>query len=150
MLCLETAEHLPPERADSFVEDLVKLAPVVVFSAAIPGQGGTDHLNEQWPEYWAQRFRKLSYVVVDTLRMRFWSNEAMSAMYAQNSILYVRKDVYDSSAEIIALPVWSTGSRGRRASQSAQECRCRRDLRGELEDTLEECFRGALTASPQT
>lgn len=50
---MEVAEHLPPSRADSFVADLVGLAPVVLFSAAVPEQGGTNHLNEQWPDYGA-------------------------------------------------------------------------------------------------
>jgi hypothetical protein len=38
-LCLELAEHLPAEAAPRLVESLTALAPVVVFSAAIPGQG---------------------------------------------------------------------------------------------------------------
>jgi hypothetical protein len=42
-VCLEVAEHLPPERAESFIRELCDLAPVVLFSAAIPGQGGTGH-----------------------------------------------------------------------------------------------------------
>jgi len=48
---LEVAEHLPPEAADGFVSLLASLAPVVAFSAAIPGQGGTGHRNERWPDY---------------------------------------------------------------------------------------------------
>src|ERR1700733_4909416 len=43
-ISLEVAEHLSPQRASSFIKDLVRLAPVVVFSAAIPLQGGTDHI----------------------------------------------------------------------------------------------------------
>jgi len=35
---------------------LVKAAPVVLFSAAIPLQGGTEHVNEQWQSYWAKLF----------------------------------------------------------------------------------------------
>lgn len=37
---MEVAEHLKPERADGFVDDLTKLSDVVLFSAAIPYQGG--------------------------------------------------------------------------------------------------------------
>jgi SAM-dependent methyltransferase len=48
---LEVAEHLPPQSAEDFVDSLTRLAPVVLFSAAIPLQGGTHHLNEQWPDY---------------------------------------------------------------------------------------------------
>ncbi len=40
VICLEVAEHLPPESAGTFVNSLVKLGPVILFSAAIPHQGG--------------------------------------------------------------------------------------------------------------
>lgn len=48
-LCLEVAEHLPADRAASLVDLLTGLAPTVLFSAAIPLQGGVNHVNEQWP-----------------------------------------------------------------------------------------------------
>ena len=56
-ISLEVAEHLPAPCASTFVASLVKLAPIVLFSAAIPGQGGTDHVNEQWQDYGAICFR---------------------------------------------------------------------------------------------
>ena len=94
---VETAEHLPPERADGFVADLAALAPMVLFSAAIPGQGGTEHLNEQWPEYWATRFRAHSFVALDVLRLKFWEDQKIEAWYRQNMILYVRQEVAETS-----------------------------------------------------
>jgi len=48
---LEVAEHLPADCAEQFVELLTRAAPVVLFSAAIPDQGGTHHVNEQWQSY---------------------------------------------------------------------------------------------------
>ena len=55
---LEVAEHLPEDRAKSFLSAaLVKAAPVVLFSAAIPLQGGTEHVNEQWQSYWGEIIR---------------------------------------------------------------------------------------------
>jgi 2-polyprenyl-3-methyl-5-hydroxy-6-metoxy-1,4-benzoquinol methylase len=69
-LSLEVAEHLPPERAHSFVETLARLARVVLFSAAIPGQGGIAHVTERWPDYWAGLFAEHGYVPVDALRYR--------------------------------------------------------------------------------
>lgn len=60
-ISLEVAEHLAPERADSFVADLCAASNVVLFSAAIPGQDGTRHQNEQWPSYWAERFIRHGY-----------------------------------------------------------------------------------------
>lgn len=54
--CFEVAEHLPPALGDRLVGFLATAAPVVVFSAAPPGQGGLGHINEQPLEYWAERF----------------------------------------------------------------------------------------------
>jgi SAM-dependent methyltransferase len=54
--CMEVAEHLPPAAAGAFVRALTELAPALLFSAAIPRQGGTGHINEQWPSDWARLF----------------------------------------------------------------------------------------------
>jgi len=89
---LEVAEHLPEKIALSFVETLTQLAPVVLFSAAIPKQGGTNHINEQWPSYWAELFRQFHYVPLDCVRKKFWENLNVNFWYSQNSILYVKLD----------------------------------------------------------
>jgi SAM-dependent methyltransferase len=54
--CFEVAEHCPPDLGDQLVAFLGELAPITVFTAARPGQGGLGHLNEQEPEYWIERF----------------------------------------------------------------------------------------------
>ena len=87
---LEVAEHLPPESADGFVASLTALAPVVAFSAAIPGQGGTNHLNEQWPEYWVAKFAARGFAVVDAIRPAIWSRPDVEWWYAQNLLLFAR------------------------------------------------------------
>jgi len=92
-LSLAVAEHLPETSADKFVHFLTESAAAVLFSAAIPGQGGTDHINEQWPEYWARKFEQRGYVTIDILRNSLWDNEKVMWWYAQNLILYVRKDI---------------------------------------------------------
>ena len=56
--CFEVAEHLPPELGERLVKYLAGLAPIVVFTAAHPGQGGTGHINEQPKSYWIERFEK--------------------------------------------------------------------------------------------
>jgi SAM-dependent methyltransferase len=55
--CFEVAEHLPPDLGDRLVAFLAAVAPIVVFTAAHPGQGGYGHVNEQPRSYWAERFR---------------------------------------------------------------------------------------------
>lgn len=67
-MSLEVAEHLPAESADLFVESLTKASDFILFSAAIPFAGGTNHINEQWPDYWNSLFNKYGYTVMDFLR----------------------------------------------------------------------------------
>jgi SAM-dependent methyltransferase len=89
-LSLEVAEHLPASAARVFVQSLCEAADVVVFSAAIPGQGGRRHVNERWPAYWADLFQDLRYDCYDFLRPRIWSNPRVAWHYAQNSMIFVR------------------------------------------------------------
>lgn len=90
---LEVAEHLADNKADGFVEFLCSLSSMVLFGAAMPYQGGTHHINEQWPEYWAAKFHKLGYVCVDVIRDEVWTNDKCAYYYAQNTFLYVQKDL---------------------------------------------------------
>src|ERR1051325_1146134 len=85
---LEVAEHLSPEYAPGFVRSLTELAPIVLFSAAIPNQGGTSHLNEQWQGYWVQQFQGRGYVSIDCLRWRVWDHPRVKYWYAQNMLLF--------------------------------------------------------------
>lgn len=89
VLSLEVAEHLSPERASGFVADLVAMAPATLFSAAIPGQGGVGHVNEQWQSYWAGLFADHGYMAFDIIRPQVWTDEAVPAWYRQNIILYL-------------------------------------------------------------
>lgn len=95
VVSLEVAEHLPEESVDSFVDTLVDLGPVVVFSAAIPFQGGVHHVNEQWPAYWAERFADRGYEAIDCIRSRVWDNEDVEWWYAQNIVVYVNRDLIE-------------------------------------------------------
>ncbi len=90
-ITLEVAEHLPQESAEGFVEDLTKLSDVILFSAAIPLQGGTGHVNENWPEYWGILFRRLGYVPLDFLRQELWQEHAVCWWYRQNVLVFVKE-----------------------------------------------------------
>jgi SAM-dependent methyltransferase len=87
-VCVEVAEHLPESRSDGFVSDLVSLAPAVLFSAAIPRQGGHGHVNEQWPDYWERKFQRHGYVTLDFIRSAIWDDDAVEWWYRQNIVLY--------------------------------------------------------------
>ncbi|HKT36063.1 MAG TPA: class I SAM-dependent methyltransferase [Nitrospira sp.] len=71
---LEVAEHLPPEVANRYVYLLTRLSPVIIFSAAPPGYGGSDHVNEQPPGYWIAKFKRCGYVYQESLSRR-WSHD---------------------------------------------------------------------------
>lgn len=94
-MSVEVAEHVSRARAGALVAELCGLAPVVLFGAAIPGQGGVHHINEEWQSVWAARFASHDYVAVDLLRARFWGRAEIPVHYRQNTLLYVHQDRVD-------------------------------------------------------
>lgn len=99
-ISLEVAEHLPQESAESFVQFLTGLAPVILFSAAIPMQAGSGHLNEQWPDYWAALFERSGFGFFDCIRDRVWDDPDVLAHYAQNTFLALSRDVRRQHTEL--------------------------------------------------
>ena len=98
-LSLEVAEHLSASSARVFVQSLCDAADVVIFSAAIPGQGGRRHVNEQWPAYWAELFGDLEYFCYDFLRPKIWNSPRVAWHYAQNSMIFARAGCRHSFGE---------------------------------------------------
>jgi SAM-dependent methyltransferase len=96
-ISLEVAEHLPAECAPNFVESLSRLAPFVLFSAAIPFQAGENHINTEWPDKWAALFERHGYVAVDFIRSRVWQNSSVDWWYAQNTLLFARASSLDNN-----------------------------------------------------
>lgn len=88
-MSLEVAEHLPERCGELFVDVLIGLSDVVLFSAAIPGQGGTGHINEQWQDYWAGLFAARGYRAIDCIRPLIWTDQRVEFWYRQNTIVYV-------------------------------------------------------------
>jgi hypothetical protein len=58
----EVGEHLAPELGLELIAYLTSCAPVIVFTAAQPGQGGYGHVNEQPRSYWEAMFADRQYV----------------------------------------------------------------------------------------
>ena len=95
-ICLEVAEHLDPSAAETLVETLTGLSDQILFSAAIPNQGGQNHVNEQWPPYWRDIFSRYNYSMLDPFRAEVWENDKISWCYRQNMVL-VRKGTLDEA-----------------------------------------------------
>lgn len=97
-LCIEVAEHLPPDRADYIVDLLATSADNVFFSAARPGQVGTMHFNLQPREWWQAKFAARGFELHplnDELQAALWGNEHVRRVQwlLHNSFLVTRKAV---------------------------------------------------------
>lgn len=90
---LEVAEHLPAEVSTAFVMKLTAAAPVVLFSAAVPGQPGIEHINAQWQDYWRRIFSDRSYVALDIVRPAVWGRQDVEYWYQQNTIVYCHNSI---------------------------------------------------------
>ena len=86
---LEVAEHLSLALGQMLVERPCNAAPLALFSAAIPQQGGEGHQNEQWQSWWADVFAAQGYKSSLFLRRLTWTNPELSFQYRQNMVLYV-------------------------------------------------------------
>lgn len=92
IICLEVAEHLSQDSSDIFIKSLVNHSDVILFSAAIPNQGGDNHVNEQPFQYWINKFSSHKFDFYDCFRDKFWQNEKIEWWYRQNMFLVSNKD----------------------------------------------------------
>ncbi|MBT8136989.1 MAG: class I SAM-dependent methyltransferase [Gammaproteobacteria bacterium] len=93
---LEVAEHLPAANAADFVASLVRHGSLVLFSAAPPGQGGDQHINEQPYDYWKALFEVHGFRALDCVRPLVADNTAVEPWYRYNTVLYAAGDQLDS------------------------------------------------------
>jgi SAM-dependent methyltransferase len=89
-VCLEVAEHLPEARANALVAELCIVAPVVLFSAAIPHQSGAGHINCQWQSWWAEKFHANRFSVDGSIRFEVWDDNRVEPWYRQNLLVCSR------------------------------------------------------------
>lgn len=102
VMSLEVAEHLPDEAADRFVESLCRHGHTVLFSAAVPRQGGTHHVNERWPSYWIPKFAARGYEVFDVIRPAVWDDDTVEYWYRQNCLLFADAEGQAASPRLAA------------------------------------------------
>jgi SAM-dependent methyltransferase len=92
-ISLEVAEHLEETTSDLLVKSLTEHADTIIFSAAIPGQGGQNHVNEQWPSYWRNKFEQRGFYFNDGLRAALWNTHGLQWWYVQNLFVVTRNPV---------------------------------------------------------
>lgn len=86
----EVAEHLPKEHAATFIANIASASDIVLFSAAIPYQGGAGHCNENWVEYWVKLFAGHGFDCFDLLRLPYWNEAAIRSYYRQNVLVFAK------------------------------------------------------------
>jgi SAM-dependent methyltransferase len=101
-ISLEVAEHLSSNRAETFVKDLCRLSDTVIFSAAVPFQGGDHHLNEQPLTYWIELFLKQGFICQDILRPLIWNNKNIFWWYRQNTVVFRKSHI---PSEVMSLEI---------------------------------------------
>jgi SAM-dependent methyltransferase len=109
--CLEVAEHLPAPAADGLIDGLVRHGDVVLFGAAVPGQGGLHHVNEQLLEYWRGMFAARGYKAFDMLRPRIYQDVTVEPWYRFNSLIYANPAGQARLPNEVLLTVAETGQR---------------------------------------
>jgi len=88
VLCLEVLEHLNEEIGLYLIKKMTSISDLILFSAAIPGQGGTNHINERWQSHWINLFKSYSYFPDLNIRYHFWNDSRVASYYRQNIILF--------------------------------------------------------------
>jgi len=92
---LEVAEHIAADCAEIFIDNLCRHGDLILFSAAVPGQGGEHHINEQPYEYWREKFRVRGYRVFDFVRTVVARNRQVEPWYRYNSLFFVRDNALE-------------------------------------------------------
>jgi hypothetical protein len=91
----EVLEHITSHASERAVQWLCNSAPAVLFSAAIPHQGGTHHINEAWPSHWAGLFKRFGFEAYDIIRPIIWADDGLPYWYRQNLLLMASPETGD-------------------------------------------------------
>ena len=92
-LCIEVAEHIPEVMGERLIESITEASDMVLFSAAVCGQGGTGHISERPQHYWAEQVAIRGYSCIDLIRPQIWEHESVNVIYKQNMLLYARESI---------------------------------------------------------
>jgi SAM-dependent methyltransferase len=85
--CFEVAEHIHSRFTDVFIQTMARHAPLVVMSAAPPGQGGEGHFNEQPKTYWIAKAAEVGFKLDTEATAELASTREL---YSDNVMVFVR------------------------------------------------------------
>lgn len=90
-ISMEVLEHLSERAALNVLDVMTECSDHVLLSAAVPQQGGCNHINEQPQSYWIKQMRNRGFIAKDILRQAIWNNSNVDVWYRQNSMFFTRK-----------------------------------------------------------
>ena len=97
---------MDPPSGERLLNALTSSSDLVVFSAAVPQQGGDSHINEQYQSHWAAKFAHRGFQPFDLIRPLIWGHPDVCWWYQQNILVYAnslaqkRYELSDSQAMI--------------------------------------------------
>lgn len=93
-MCLEVVEHMEAKYADQIISNITQVSDLLIFSAAVPGQGGSEHVNEQPFSYWEEKLNSRSFFIdqsaTDALR-RMLRKRKVKSWYSSNISVFIKK-----------------------------------------------------------
>lgn len=107
-ISLEVAEHIPEEFSDIYLTSITNSSDIILFSAAIPNQEGTNHVNEQYPSYWINKFSKYGFKIYDVLRQKFWNDNDIAFWYRQNIMFFIKETKYEEVKKMFVIDAMPT------------------------------------------
>ena len=100
VICIEVGEHIQSSAASSLVGSLAAHGDCVLFSAAIPFQGGHDHVNEKFLDYWVKLFATHGYQPLDIVRGHIWEDESIHWWLRQNCIMFCSEQAIEANEQL--------------------------------------------------
>jgi len=94
--CLEVAEHVPSHAGDVLIDNLARHGRMVLFSAAPPGQGGEDHINERPYGYWRDAFARHGFQLYDFVRPEMRDDPLIEPWYRFNVLFFAHCSIVAS------------------------------------------------------
>jgi len=95
----EVIEHIPQKKEKNFVDNCCRASDFVLFSGAVPYQGGVGHVNEQWLEHWSALFQRNGFHCHDLFREHFWHDSRIQYYYRQNTVLFASEEASSALRE---------------------------------------------------
>ncbi len=91
-ISLEVAEHIPEKYANRYIDLMTKFSDIIIISAATPGQGGDDHVNEQPHSYWQEKFESLGFrldqSLTEELATEWGKSGTVTSWYYRNLMIF--------------------------------------------------------------